>query len=133
MSAIPYSGPYEAPASPSRPSVRVRVRYGSRTRQSRFRTFEYLAVFALLLSMLFGLMYFTSSLLGQTMLEDARRAGIRAKERSVQARKAAVVLRGQVDRLSSVKSIEAWATSRGLLSPIGSAQTLGKNLVASRH
>ncbi len=63
--------------------------------------------------------YGFSSLAGQTMMEQARREGIRAQERARQARMDVALLRQRVDRLTSMKSIEAWAESRGMQTPEG--------------
>ncbi|MBV6457184.1 MAG: hypothetical protein HONBIEJF_00291 [Fimbriimonadaceae bacterium] len=59
------------------------------------------------------LAYGASSLVGNTMLEDARRSAIRCKERAKEMRQQVALLRQQSDRLSNMHAVEQWAGLRG--------------------
>jgi hypothetical protein len=60
-----------------------------------------------------GCSYAASSLIGQTMLEQARREGLRASERAAMARKDVAALRQRIERLLGLRSVEKWAEVRG--------------------
>lgn len=77
-----------------------------------------LAVFATIA----GVAFMCSSLLGQVMVEQARREGIRAMERAREARKMEAVLRSRLDVLTNLTSVEEWAKSKGMLAPEQQAQ-----------
>jgi len=57
--------------------------------------------------------YGASSLVGNTMLEDARRSAIRCKERAKEMRQQVALLRQQTDRLTNMQAVEQWAGLRG--------------------
>lgn len=57
--------------------------------------------------------YGASSLVGNTLLEDARRSAIRCKERAKEMRQQVALLRQQTDRLSNMNAVEQWAGLRG--------------------
>jgi hypothetical protein len=67
----------------------------------------------LLLVLVGFLTYGASSLMGNTMLEDARRSAIRSKERAREMRLQVTLLSRQNDRLSNMHAIESWAGLRG--------------------
>lgn len=58
------------------------------------------------------LAFAASSLAGQTMMEDARREGLRAQERARKARMDVAALRRHVDRLTSMRAVEHWSEVR---------------------
>jgi hypothetical protein len=63
------------------------------------------------------MVYLSSSLFGQVMVEKARREGIRATIRAREARKAESVLRRRLDSLTSLSAVEEWAGTHGFLPP----------------
>lgn len=108
MSAVPATRTTTGPAV--RPQLRVHVRpkpsIGSVV-LNRFFAFSCIAIFA----------FFVSSLCGQVMVEKARREGIKALSRAVDARKEEASLRRRIDSLSSLSSIDDWARTHGFVSP----------------
>lgn len=66
-----------------------------------------------------GLTFFASSLLGHVMVEKARREGISARGRAMEARKAESTLRSRIDSLTSLGAVEAWAQAHGFVAPDG--------------
>ncbi|HZH98756.1 MAG TPA: hypothetical protein VEX38_07270 [Fimbriimonadaceae bacterium] len=64
-----------------------------------------------------GIAFFVSSLCGQVMVEKARREGLKAVERSRDARKAEAILRRRLDSLTSLSSISEWAKGNSLIAP----------------
>lgn len=104
MSAIPVPGP----RTRTRPIPRTRAK-STANHAVRDSLLNYTLAFGLL----FGLTYGASSLLGQTMMEQARREGLQARERAQTARKDVAVLRQRVERLVGMRSVEQWATVRG--------------------
>ena len=62
-----------------------------------------------------GIVFSTFSLMGQVMVEKARRDGIRASERARSASRDIAALRQDVQNLSSSQSIDDWATSNGFV------------------
>lgn len=80
-----------------------------------------------------ALMYLTSNLVGQVMVEKARRDGIRALARARTAVRESAVLRERVQLLSSGAAIDTWAASnRFVQSGAGPEAAKVKNLVALR-
>lgn len=67
--------------------------------------------------------YAASSLIGHTLMEQARREGLRASERASLARKDVAALRQRIERLVGLRSVERWATVRGF-APDGDAKVL---------
>lgn len=67
----------------------------------------------------FGLMvmafYLVSMIAGQTLMEQARRDGLRSMERARVAESEVVILRESLRRLTSVKAVDLWAKSRGFV------------------
>lgn len=59
-----------------------------------------------------GLTYGASCLIGHILLEQARRSGLEASERSALARKDVSTLRQRVERLVGIRSVEQWAAVR---------------------
>jgi hypothetical protein len=100
------------------PNVRTETRPLTRTRAvSKQRKvvgeaiLAYSAAFAFLVAATYG----ASSLAGQTMMEQARREGLHAKERALDARKDVATLRQRVERLVGMRSIDQWASVRGFV------------------
>jgi hypothetical protein len=69
-----------------------------------------------------GITFMASSLGGHVMVEKARREGLRAAERAREARKVEAVLRQKIDYMSSLSTVEAWATSHSFIAPDGLVQ-----------
>lgn len=131
MSAIPMTAPAISPRSA--PSARARNApiFGAR---SGAATFQMVAVRLLVFGMIMAVAYGFSSLAGQTMMEQARREGIRSQERARQARMDVSILRQRVDRLTSMKSIDGWALSHGMVQQGAVAQFAKEDKkVASLH
>lgn len=104
MSAIPLNGP----RTRTRPIPRTRAKT-----EANHALRDSILWYALGFSIIVGLTYGTSSLVGQTMMEQARREGLQARERAQDARKDVAVLRQRVERLVGMRSVEQWATVRG--------------------
>lgn len=120
MSAVPASRPLVH----TRPQLRVVTR--SRTKVVRI---------AIARCVMFGVVALAtsaaSSLAGSVMVEKARRDGIRAVERSRDARAAEAVLRTKVNELTSLSAIQDWAYSHGFEAPDApSLPSSQRNLVA---
>jgi hypothetical protein len=80
-----------------------------------------------------GIAFSTLSLAGQVMVEKARRDGIRATYRARQTSREIADLRGQVQELSSSRSIDDWAAANGFIAT-DSAAHIGANQSAPfRH
>lgn len=111
MSAVPVMAPPTMPRPVQRPRQRAESPVAARRQSNVMQV-------VLMRSMLFGLLvaiaYGASSLAGQTIMEQARREGIRSQERARQAKMDVAVLRQRVDRLSSFRAIESWALSHGM-------------------
>ena len=124
MSAIPATGP--AATTTERRLHRIRVETAPRTRRpvAKARHRDSSAVWAYVTGFIImaGLTFMASSLLGQVMVEKARREGLRAAERSREARKVEAVLRQRIDYLGSLGTVEAWATSHNFVAPDGVIQ-----------
>jgi hypothetical protein len=108
--------PARRTATYARPRPAAYTRQIVRTR-SRRRSSSVLSVFmtkAVALTVVAAAAYGASTLAGQTMMEQARREGLRAQERSRQARMDVGLLRERVARLSSMKTIENWAAMSGM-------------------
>lgn len=99
-----------APAIRSRP---VASRAPSRSRRRRRSALGVWLVKVVLLGFVGLLSYGTSTLVGQTLMEQQRREGLRAQERAQQSRADAALLRTRVARLTSLKTIDDWAAMRG--------------------
>ena len=100
----------------SRPVSRTRVQTRARSStSSQGATLALAATFAIIVCCAF----IASSLLGNVMVEKARREGLRAAERARDARKAEAVLREQVDSLMSLAAVEDWATAHNFSAPDG--------------
>jgi hypothetical protein len=78
---------------------------------------------AILFVVVGGMAFFSSSLLGHVMVEKARREGISARARALDARKAETLLRSRIDGLTSLASVEGWAHAHGFVAPDGIAGT----------
>jgi len=100
----------------SKPRVHVRVQVTER-RQARTNPALFIATRAIVFGVICLFTYATSSLAGQVMVEKARRQGIAAKERAIEARRAEATIRERVDSLTSARSIEEWALAHGLQTP----------------
>lgn len=85
---------------------------------------------AVAFSLLAGLAYASSSLVGQVMAEGARQQRITAIGRADEARAAEDILRQRIEAMSSVSAVEGWAIARGFKAPEGSYET--RTLVARR-
>ena len=72
-----------------------------------------------------GIAFSTFSLMGQVMVEKARRDGIRASERALSASRDIAALRQDVQDLSSSQSIDDWATSNGFVPTDSAPKTPG--------
>lgn len=64
-----------------------------------------------------GTVYLVSSMVGQVMVEKARREGIRAASRSIEAKKAESMIRRHVEALTSLSAVDEWASAHGFLAP----------------
>jgi hypothetical protein len=62
-----------------------------------------------------GLTCFAASLIGNVMVEKARRDGIRSMERARFAARESAALREQVQALTSPKAIDDWAKANGFV------------------
>lgn len=72
-----------------------------------------------------GLAFSTCSLVGQVMVEKARRDGIRASDRARIASRDIAALREDVQDLSSSQSIDDWATANGFVPTDSAPKTVG--------
>lgn len=79
--------------------------------------------YALAFGFLVACSYAASSLVGHTLMEQARRDGLRATERAAMARKDVAALRQRIERLVGLRSVERWAAIRGF-APDGDAKAL---------
>jgi hypothetical protein len=73
-----------------------------------------------------GVTYLVSSLTGQVMVEKARRDGIRASSRALEARKVEGELSKRLDLLTSFASVDEWAKTHNFLPPdqlVGNPET----------
>src|SRR5207245_1881150 len=78
-----------------------------------------------------GIAFSTLSLAGQVMVEKARRDGIRATARARQTSRDIAELRGQVQDLSSSRSIDEWAAANGFISAQAAPKAAGANQIAA--
>lgn len=92
----------------TRPQLRTRAQVKARANVAA-RTFLFMTVAA-------G-SYVAATLSGQVLLEQARRQSLSSQARTTEARQAESVLRHQVDELSSLASIAAWARANGFSAP----------------
>lgn len=100
-------------------SLRVVTREDAKAKsQAKARIASRSAVFGIIA----GIAFMSSSMLGQVMVEQARREGIRSMERAREARKMEALLRTRLDVLTNLTSIEVWAKSHGMLAPEQLAQ-----------
>jgi hypothetical protein len=124
MSAIPATHTYTEAAP--------RLRAATRFRKSTLTATDVMAR-ALAFSFIAGLSFLASSMGGQVMVEQARRDGISALGRSVEARRAESILRRKVESQASLSSIQSWAESNGFHAPEEMAgPSVRRSLVASR-
>jgi hypothetical protein len=72
-----------------------------------------------------GLTYLVSSMTGQVMVEKARREGISASGRALEARKVEAELGKRLDMLTSFASVDEWAKTHNFLPPDQLAATPG--------
>lgn len=102
----------------SAPRVQVR-----RARKAKARAISgvHVGLFALIACVAF----LASSMLGQVMVENVRRQGLRAGERARDARKAEAILREELDALTSFQSVESWAAQQGFVAPGAVASPVG--------
>jgi hypothetical protein len=128
-----------APKAPTRPQVKpkpevhVRVRIQERKR-SRTNPVAAGLCYAVAFFLIFALTAAASGLGGQVMMEKARREGLRAKERAAAARSAEKLLQNRLEELTSVASVQEWATANGFEAADGLGNTSRlKNLVALNH
>lgn|GEM_PF-2997520 len=117
MSAIPLHG------IKTRPRRIARAKGVSRDSSQLWRVIlTYVFVFAFIVASA----YAASSLVGHTLMEQARREGLRASERASMARKDVAALRQKIERLVGLRSVERWAEVRGF-APDGDAKVLVMN------
>ena len=136
MSALPVIEPFVEPA-PSRPASRPRtlprvpepviielpIKRIQRGRVKQSQTQKRVSTIAGQLvgfTVITGIAFASFSLAGQVMVEKARRDGIRANARALQSSRDIAELRGEVQDLSSSRSISDWAAASGFI-PIDSA------------
>ncbi len=99
------------------------TRTTSRTQSARTRSRARSKTAALVLGRtalfmgLSAMTYLVSSLSGQVMLENARRDGIAAQRRAVEARRSEVMLRSRINELTGFSSLEGWAVAHGFVAP----------------
>jgi cell division protein FtsL len=130
MSALPVIEPFVERAPSSRPAPRTLPRFPEpiiielpRKRIQRGRVKQVqtkkrvstaigqVASFAFVTAVAFS----TFSLAGQVMVEKARREGIRAEALAQETSREIADLRGQVQDLSSSKTIDDWAIANGFI------------------
>ena len=108
MSAVPV----QKPIIVARPKPQLRIELGTKPRANSK---------ALTRSVLFGALtlsvFFASSLVGQVMVEKARRDGIHAVARAKDAAKDVALLRDRFQAMSRASAIDAWAISHDLVPP----------------
>jgi hypothetical protein len=131
MSAVPVLEPIiERPIRPVRavyvadfvsdpiavPVIVPRHRARSRAR-SRAKTIDIAAVLGGTIAFVIvaGLTCFAASLMGNVMVEKARRDGIGSMERARFAARESAALREEVQALTSPKAIDDWAQAKGLV------------------
>lgn len=95
-------------ALPSRAVARRRAKS-----RSASRILGHVAAFSAVIAVSYGV----SSLAGNTLMEKARREGLNAQARSRQAKMDVALLRDRIERLTSMQSVEQWASFRGFVSP----------------
>lgn len=78
-----------------------------------------------------GIAFSTCSLMGQVMVEKARRDGIRASDRARSASRDIAALRQDVQDLSSSQSIDGWATSNGFVPTDSAPKTPGVSQIVA--
>jgi hypothetical protein len=102
MSSVPVTG--------ARPKARPRARRKSLvSSQSTAKITTFLIIV--------GVTYLVSSLTGQVMVEKARREGISASGRALEARKVEAELGKRLDMLTSFASVDEWAKTHNFLPP----------------
>lgn len=108
MSAVPV----QKPIIVTRPKPQLRIEQGTKPRANSK---------VLTRSILFGVLtlsvFFASSLVGQVMVEKARREGIRSVERAKDAAKDVALLRDRFQSMSRASAIDGWALSHDLIAP----------------
>jgi len=149
MSALPVIEPFVEPAPRTRTAPRTLPRLPEpiiielpikRTQRGRVKPSETQKHVSTVLGQIVGfcivtgLAYAAFSLVGQVMVEKARRDGIHAMTRAQAASRDIAELRASVQDLSSSRSISDWAAANGFI-PIESApkvtgvsQLVAKNL-----
>ena len=148
MSALPVIEPIVEPAPRTRTAPRTLPRLPEpiiielpvkRTQRGRVKQTETQKQASTLLGQVVGFMvvaglaYGACSLIGQVMVEKARRDGIRATARAQAAARDIAQLRADVQDLSSSKSISDWAAANGFI-PIESAPKIaGVNQLVAQH
>lgn len=78
-----------------------------------------------------GITFSSLSLVGQVMVEKARRDGIRASQRALTASREIATLREEVQDLSSSQSINDWATANGFVPTDAAPKAAGVNQVVA--
>ncbi|MDI9639950.1 hypothetical protein QPK87_19870 [Kamptonema cortianum] len=76
---------------------------------------EFFASQALLFAVIFVVSYGFSLLMGNSVMEYARRSKIRSMETAKVARDDTAVIRGRLDRLAATAEVRDWATARGFV------------------
>ncbi|MFN7172177.1 MAG: hypothetical protein ACK4P3_05265 [Fimbriimonadaceae bacterium] len=113
----------EAPRPAARPAPKKAAipRYrpdASAKRRARTRFLGTVFAMAITFGAITYLIYLSSSLVGQVMLEQARRQSLSAEVRARQATMQQAGLQDRLESLTSVASIDRWATVQGMSSPI---------------
>lgn len=80
-----------------------------------------------------GIAFSTISLAGQVMVEKARRDGIRANARARQTSRDIAELRGDVQELSSTRSIDEWAAANSFIPTESAPKASGVNQIVAIH
>lgn len=77
-------------------------------------------------SIVTGISFSASSIVGNVMVEKARQAKIDASKIAKEARGDVALIRSQVDKLQNLIKVSEWATNHGLV-PTAAASSLAKN------
>lgn len=125
MSAIPIEAPivdrprsrpttHVRPRPAARPEISVRVRIGTR-RRSRIHPLALAVQKSFLFAVVAMVTFSVSSLVGNVLLEQARRDGLSASQRARAARSSESSVRRTLDRQSGVVPAQSWAAANGFV------------------
>ncbi len=125
MSAAPFlrSRDVDAESHPVQDQISVRrrptVKSGNRVRAVSKTLMIHIVLMTIVSVMTWGFMI----LLGNSMMEHARRDHVRAVERAKHARQEVARLHQRADRLASMAAIDEWARAKGFVPPAVDPET----------